>query len=175
MDELIPQGTAKTTLNNEDDKKWVAAAVAKFREDFSNRGFSARHPELGKMFNCPICQLRHRSSQVCQQVFTTGTHDPAPEGEKKVLVAAQTRKGILGAAMFAKKRLKPHHSHRLLRLVQLTQDLFPKYHPDQINDPEKAMKAARGEALQTLRRRYRGFRKDLLARQHTSRQINRGL
>jgi hypothetical protein len=144
-----------------DVKQAVADAVAKFREDFTHRSFSARHPELGKMQNCAICQLRHRSSQICQQNIL------AP--------AAQTRKGILGATMFAKKRLKPHHSHRLLQLVQLTQDLFPKYHPNQIQDPEKAMKAARGEALQTLRRRYHGFRKGLLARQHTSRQINRGL
>ena len=143
-----------------DVKQAVADAVAKFREDFMHRSFSDRHPELGKMFNCPVCSLRHRNSQVCQQNILTP--------------AAQTRKGILGAAAFAKRRLKPHHSHRLLRLVQLTQDLFPKYHPGQIGDPEKAMKAARGEALQTLRRQYRGFRKDLQHRQNTSRQINRG-
>ena len=138
----------------------VKEAVEGFRKRFEARSFSERHLELGKMLKCQICLSRHRSSKVCVQKFATGTHDTRPEGEKTLLVASQTTiKGVWGAAGFNKKRRKPHHSHRMLRLVQLTQDLFPKYYPDQIADPAEAMKAARGEAQHVLRRRYVAARK----------------
>jgi hypothetical protein len=150
--------------NNEikpmDVKKLVADAIEAFRTRFEARSFSDRHPELGKMKKCQICQTRHRTAHVCTQKFATGTHDTRPEGEKTLLIASQTTlKGVYGAAQFAKKRIKPHHSHRMLRLVQLTQDLFPKYYPEQIDDPAKAMHAARGEAHAILRRNYIAARK----------------
>ncbi len=157
-----------------DVKQEVADAIAKFREDFKGLSFSGRNPQLGKMIKCQVCLKRHRSSQVCHQVFTTGTHDPAPEGEKKLLVAAETRKGILGAAKFAKQRINPHHSHKLLELVQLTQDLFPKYFGVQIKDPQKAMQAARGEAQKILTRKARARRRITRNKQELSRRINRG-
>jgi hypothetical protein len=155
-------------------KQEIVDAIEKFRDDFKHRSFSQRHPELGKMLKCQICLRRHRSSQTCHQVFTTGTHDPAPEGEKKLLMAAETRKGVLGAARFAKQRIHPHHSHRLLELVQLTQTLFPKYFDVQIKDPKKAMQAARGEARHILVRKYRARRRILQHQRQLSRRINRG-
>ena len=158
-----------------DAKQLVADAVAKFREEHAAKSFSDRHPELGKMINCPVCLRRHRSVIKCEQVFTTGTHDPAPEGEKMLLVAAQTRKGILGAALFAKKRIFQHHSKRLLQLVQLTQILFPKYFPVQFPDPEKAMKVARGEARAILSRKNKLFNYKVRRQRDISRRINRGL
>jgi hypothetical protein len=136
----------------------TAHAIAKFREEFENRSFSGRHPELGKMVNCKICGLRHRSVQVCQERIAVPT--------------AETRKGIYGAAQFAKKRIRPHHSHRRLRIVEMTQDLFPKYYPDQISDPSNAMKAARGEAVQTLVRAEKKVRKAARQRQQESRKVN---
>jgi hypothetical protein len=112
------------------------------------------------MLNCKVCSRRHRSSIVCEQ------HILVP--------AAQTRKGIYGAQSFAKKRIRPHHSHKLLQLVQLTQTLFPKYYP-RIEEPEKAMKAARGEARLMLLRGIRATRNIQTQMQHRSRQINAGL
>ena len=148
-------------MENPDVTKAVSDAIAKLREDISERSFSGRHPELGKMFNCQICGLRHRSSIICK--------------ENIVVPTAQTRKGVYGAAAFAKKRIKSHHSHGLLQLVQLTQTLFPKYYPDQINDPEKAMHAARGEARNTLMRKNRQRSQKLEQMKKDSRQINRGV
>lgn len=143
-----------------DIKQLVADAIAKFREEHAWKSFSGRHPELGKMKNCAVCGLRHRAIKVCKQKILTP--------------AANTRKGVYGAAAFAKRRIKPHHSHALLQLVQLTQDLFDNYYP-RIADPEKAMHAARGQALQELRRKRRTIRAGVQQRQHESRQINRGL
>jgi hypothetical protein len=139
----------------------VAEAIAKLREDIADRSFSGRHPELGKMVNCKICGLRHRSSIVCKEIV--------------VIPTAQTRKGVYGSAAFAKKRIKPHHSHGLLQLVQLTQDLFWKYYPGQITDPEKAMRVARGEARNTLLRKNQQRSQKLEQMKKTSRHINRGL
>ena len=151
---------ADALLNPPEPNDALKAAVEGFKARFEARSYSERHPEIGKMLKCQICLTRHRSSKVCRQKFAVGTHDPAPEGEKRLLVASQTTiKGVWGAAGFNKKRRKPHHSHRMLRLVQLTQDLFPKYYPDQIADPAEAMKAARGEAQHVLRRRYVAARK----------------
>src|SRR5665213_598037 len=151
---------AEALINPPEPNDALKSAVAAYRKRFEQQSFSQRHPELGKMINCPVCLDRHRSVHVCRQKFATGTHDTRPEGEKALLVASQTTiKGVWGAAGFNKKRRKPHHSHRMLRLVQLTQDLFPKYYPDQIADPAEAMKAARGEAQHVLRRRYVAARK----------------
>lgn len=166
----------KDNIEPIDPNQAVKEAIEGFRARFEQRSFSERNPELGRMLKCQICLTRHRSSKVCRQKFATGTHDPRPEGEKKLLVASQaTIKGVWGALGFAKKRRSSHHSHRMLRLVQLTQDLFPKYYPGQINDPEKAMKAARGEAHAILRRGYVKVRQGVVARQQESRRINRSL
>jgi hypothetical protein len=143
---------------NPDVKKLVSDAIAKFRQDYEHKSYAQRHPELGKMVSCKICGLRHRSVQVCQQRIVV----PVPD----------TRKGFYGAAAFAKKRLRPHHSHRLLRIVQLTQDLFPKYYP-WISDPVKAMRAARSEAIQTLVRAEKVSRRAVRHRQQESRRVNR--
>ena len=142
------------------EEQLVIDAAQKFREDYTKKSFSGRHPELGKMVNCKVCSRRHRSSQVCEQ--------------KIITPAAQTRKGINGAGMFAKKRIRPHYSHARLELVQMTQDLFPKYFP-RIEDAKKAMQAARGEAQAVLSRKSRLRRHKLVLQQHRSRQINAGL
>jgi hypothetical protein len=79
----------------------VTDAIAKLREDIAERSFSGRHPELGKMKKCQICGLRHRSSIVCK--------------ENVLVPTAQTRKGVFGAAQFAKKRVRPHRRGPLSR------------------------------------------------------------
>jgi len=159
--------------NKLDIKQLVADAIAKFREDHTAKSFSQRHPELGKMLNCKICSRRHRSSIICKQVFTTIINRGPDEREVPERHAAQTRKGINGSQMFAKKRIKPHHSHARLLLVQMTQDLFPKYFSWNIfKTPQEAMHAARGEAQAILSRKSRAFRRVIVQQQHRSRQIN---
>jgi hypothetical protein len=156
-----------------DVKKLVADAIAKFREEHVGLSYSQRHPELGKMVNCPLCFRRHRSVIVCQQVFTIILDRGPNERVVEERRAANTRKGVNGSQAFAKKRIRPHHSHKLLELVQLTQTLFPKYFP-RIVEPEKAMRAARGEAQAVLSKKSRAFRRVAQTQQHKSRRINRG-
>ena len=68
----------------------VANAVNQIRQ----RSFAGRHSELGKMINCWVCKTRHRSSIKCEATYSS--------------TVSETRKGTLGAAMFAKKRHNPH-------------------------------------------------------------------
>jgi len=154
----------------------ISQAIAKFRADHAGKTFSQRHPELGKMLNCPFCLRRHRSMIVCQQVFTTVVNRGPNERTVIERLAPRTRRGVNGAQAFAKKRINPHYSSKRLELVQLTQDLFPKYFGwNTTKTPEEAMRAARGEAQAILFRKSRLARSKKVQQQHESRQINRGL
>ena len=152
----------------------VSDAIAKYRKEHAEKSFSQRHPELGKMVNCQFCSRRHRSSIVCQQVFTTVVNCGPNEKTVEPRLAPKTRRGVNGAQAFAKKRINPHFSNKRLELVQLTQDLFPKYFP-RIEEPEKAMKAARGEAQAILSRKSRARRRVIVKQQDISRKANRSL
>jgi hypothetical protein len=69
-------------------------AAEKALQEIRDRSFSGRNAHLGKMINCAVCGLRHRQNErKCEQ--------------KIVTPAANTTKGILGAARFKGKRLKP--------------------------------------------------------------------
>lgn len=148
---LLPSGTSE--------------AIKRLREEIHDRSFSQRHPELGKMMNCRVCDTRHRASQVCHQRFVVEL--TPPEG-----LTGLTKNQIYGRAMFAKKRVLQHHSHRLLEIVRLTREIFPKY--ETRLEPEAAVKLARKRAVEKFFRLYRLDRKARNARQAESRRINRG-
>lgn len=82
----------------------------------TERSFSGRHPELGKMINCKFCGHRHRENERnCKQVF-------AKDENGIDRTVPQTRKGIYGAAMFAKRRVHPRQRskqpiHYWLRII----------------------------------------------------------
>lgn len=94
-DKVKFNGEEMTVLSVKNSPDAVSDAIAKIRDEIADRSFSGRHPELGKMVKCQICGQRHRSSIVCK--------------ENVIVPTAQTRKGVYGAAAFAKKRLKPHN------------------------------------------------------------------
>ena len=136
------------------------------------------------MINCPICLHRHREHDpiiVCTQVFSTGTHDPAPEGEKRLLTSENahggpaTIKDVLGAAAFAKKRRNPHFSQRRLQLVQLTQKIFHEEFELFFHDHVASMHKARMLAATILKKARKAFSQAYHRQQDVSRRINRGL
>ena len=94
-----------STLPTESGQKAAEDALI----EIHNRSFAGRHPGLGKMVNCQFCGLRHRENErKCEQVFTTVVNRGPNEQIVPERRALETRKGILGAARFAKKRLHPH-------------------------------------------------------------------
>lgn len=153
--------------------KNVAAALAAIRA----RPYSGRNPQLGKMVNCQICGTRHRqvrlfeareaiksdgtvvsieqTSSVCKMVYAVGRYDP----DKKPLIASQIKlKGVFGAAMVAKKRIKPHLSKKKLQLVQLTQQIYPQNEP-YITNPQECMEESRKQAARQLKDKRAGIRR----------------
>lgn len=119
----------KTTLTPEQ----LAAAETEIK----TRSFFGRNPELGKMIKCQICGLRHRKNErECEQKFTnkSGDYEYFVDGEDGKLVPLlrtaiphdqkPTRKQVVGAAAFAKKRFYPHHSKIKLQFIERTRKVF---------------------------------------------------
>ena len=165
QDELMPNSTIKTTIQEELETETkppaqeIIDAADKVLGDISSRSFAGRHPELGKMINCAICQLRHRDSQKCEQKFVElYVEEDLETGEKKIIYAkAQqepglelphqvsahqpTIKQIVGAKQFARKRRHPHPSKRNLRFIELVRALVPSEYDAE--DLRKAQTRAR--------------------------------
>jgi len=166
-----------------DVKAEVQKAIEHFRQEFKNRSFAGRHPELGKMIKCGVCNRRHRSSEVCHQRFAkervkhqhlirSGELTP-PEGLTEL-----TKFQVLGRATFAKKRAKPHYSKKRLQLVQRTIELYPLHEGIWPSTETKsaemvAMQVARREARAELEKKRHNKRSALQDIQHRSRKINR--
>lgn len=147
----------------------LAKALANAVKALRSRSFSERNPQLGKMIKCQVCLRRHREPQ-CKPVYGVGRFDP----EAKPLVAAETRRGIVGAKQFAKRRFNPHFSKWRLQLVELTKALFPQ-HNIYLPDPTEAMRSARKEAGRILKKKWVTDRKLKRRQQDISRRINAGL
>jgi hypothetical protein len=151
----------------------VAKAVSEFAESFASRSFSQRHPELGRMLNCAVCSLRHRSSQICHQRHVVQL--VPPDG-----LTGLTRFQVMGRAAFAKKRINPHYSKKRQQLLQRTIELYP-LHEGMYASTEKysaelvAMHAARREARESLEKMRAEKRSIRQSAKHRSRRINRGL
>jgi hypothetical protein len=131
----------KTTLTPEQ----LAAAEGEIR----GRSFSGRHPELGKMINCPVHGRRHRRFEFgvepCKQTFTYEVKDKdgrkyrqyteveGKDGEVSVTPDFRTAiptdqkptmKQIVGRAATAKKRFHPHPSKIKLLFIQRVREVF---------------------------------------------------
>ena len=156
-------------------------ALDGYHEAQKFKSFSARHPELGRMVNCAVCGERHRSIHVCEQRFAVNKKTKLPM-EMVVLpgLTGLTKNQIIGRAAFAKKRIKPHHSKKLLQLVQRTIEIYP------LNEglwPSTETKSAEQVTMEVSRREARaelGFKRKsrkvaLQLAQYNSRRINNGL
>jgi len=172
----------------------IDAALAQIE----GRSFSARRPELGKMVNCQVCGLRHRvNERKCEQVFTyrVGDFEYFREDENGVLVPdlrtavhpdeKPTKKQVVGAAAFAKKRFHPHPSKVKLQFIERTRLVFEtlgfalergeKQTPDEFNTEfQKNLQRARVVAARQIRKEREFADREVRRRQDQSRRINRG-
>jgi hypothetical protein len=131
-------------------QKAAAAAILAIQA----RSFSGRNPELGKMFWCPVCGLRHRSSIHHEQVFAKRwivvdgqkvyTEEQLIAGktpETECLIEANQVRVNEGARLFKGKRRKPPLNKRTNEYVQLVYSLLPdEYEHEQL---EKARHKAK--------------------------------
>jgi hypothetical protein len=104
-------------------------SVEQALQQIRDRSFAGRNPELGRMIKCQICQTRHRQfERVCKQKFVKRGELEMIAGqtpETETVVEARKIRVILGAAVFNKKRLKPHPNKRQLQFVDLVRKLLP--------------------------------------------------
>ncbi len=143
------------SIELEAPKPTVEGAIASIQAlaEIRGRSFSGRHPELGKMIKCAICSRRHRSSIKCEQKFKElHIEEDLETGEKEIIYATvpKTRNGIVGAAAFKGKRLKPHPNRRMLQFIELVRELLPNEYTEE--DLAKARKKARRKLSQKLGR-----------------------
>ena len=173
---LLPKDLPK----DQPDRIKLCDAIARFREAQRGLSYTKRNPNLGRMVNCMVCGLRHRSVEVCEQHFHVGRYDPRPDGKKLVLEAPKTRNGLFGAPQkrnYSDKRINPHINHRGQLLIQRVREMFPFYEaemkPITQEESVKVMQAARVEAKRILKyeRAAAGSRKKI--QQFESRRINR--
>lgn len=156
----------------------VQYAVNKALESIEDRSFSGRHPELGKMIKCQVCRLRHRDAIKCTQRFTElYIEEDLETGVKTTVfaVAPQTRNGIVGAAQFKGKRLRPHPNRSKLMFIERVREIFPTTVPNDQKEFQDALKLARKIVGRQLRKEARLEAKKHRRQQDVSRRINRGL
>lgn len=130
-------------------------AIFQFNVDLSERSFSNRHPELGRMFKCQVCKTRHRPP-VCKQRFALDEND-----EPRLASGWGRGKG----------RTVPRPNPVGLQIIELTRKIFPKY--EHRMEPVNAVKAARTEAYRTIKTGKRKIANRLRKIQKESRAINR--
>lgn len=143
------------------------------------RSYSQRHPELGKMINCPVCNRRHNGKQCEAKYAPLHEEEDLETGEvtKVYRMAAQnTRKGVLGAAVFAKKRFHPHLNRRKTLFIERVRKLFGEgTFNEESPEFKRALNIARRTAKEQLGRERRSRANARRHMQNVSRRINRGL
>lgn len=132
----------------------LQSAIDETLGDIRSRSFAHRN-NLGKMINCPVCTRRHYGAQ-CEPTYAIlHVEEDLETGVKTNVyrVANQkTRKGVLGAAVFAKKRLHPHLNQRKLQFIERVRTLFGFGTFDEDTAEFKAaLKVARTKASRQLR------------------------
>ena len=152
-------------------------------KEIRSRSFAGRHPELGKMVNCPVCDLRHRDSQKCEQKFKElWIEEDLETGEKEIIYATpppppnrrQTTKMIVGAKQFKGKRRLHRPNPNELHMIELTRKFFPNFEGI-FDTEEKQMKAARKLAIWMFHHIRKRKAEKRRRQQDISRKINNGL
>lgn len=137
----------------------IQNAIDRFRAQFREKSFSERHPELGKMVKCQICNKRHRSVIACIQVF-------AKDKNEEELIAKGHGHG--------KGRIHRHWNKRSLELVDLTRRLILFYPIKFDESGVRDIKKPRSRALNLLRAKWHEQSSRVQSKQKLSRKINRG-
>lgn len=137
-----------------------------FFDSRKDKSFSERHPELGKMINCPVCGERHRSAHVCVPTYAKGKN-----GEDR-LCSQHTNKGIYGAAAYRGRILK-HRNAWGLKVLERATMLFRKDYAPFYKDEDAAGKMALSRALNELREERNARRRKQRSIVKESRRRNR--
>jgi len=108
----------KINLFNQDDynRLLLKRVVDAYHAEREVKSFSQRHPELGRMVNCQVCNLRHRASRVCVPVYSTELGNLNEQGVRVL----STKKQKFGAAAFKGRIIKHRNAWGLQVLERAT-------------------------------------------------------
>lgn len=148
--EQVPEVEAAAFKVSEELQIAIATALLTIQRT----SFAKRHPELGKMVNCPVCRTRHRvNERKCEQVFTYRMKDyelmkdneageSVPDYRTCIEEGTRpTRNQMMGRAAFAKKRFHPHPSKIKLLLIEKTRAAFDRLGFELVDDKSEEFKA----------------------------------
>lgn len=150
------------------DTRMLEKAVRDFEEGRKVKSFGDRHPELGKMFKCQVCQRRHRGTMACIPTYAKD------ENGVEQLADQTTSKGRDGAHQH-KGRMTRHRNARGLQNLERARALFNdgNFEPYVFDDMDKRGKLALVEGLRELRAERQARCKTILKITKASRKINR--
>lgn len=171
-DVVTADGDIAWTRIDPEVKESVEAAAEKFRQAFAERSFSERNEDLGKMIDCPFCQIRHRAGDL---IF----RNSRAHGEQKRATQEMPSLGSVPRSNFAKPRFRPHHGDKQIQFAQLSEkiyeeDIKPFFQADP-EHPDNLIRRAQRKAAKFLRRLWIKPRIAYKHMQEHSRQINAGL
>jgi hypothetical protein len=167
-------------FNQADFDASLFGIALKFIREHEAKSYSGRHPELGKMISCYICERRHRVAQVCTPVYATYTYLTVPDDQgnpvpKPMMAAQNTKKGVMGAKSF-KGRIIRHRNawglqvlERATKLYRMDISSFPNASQE---EQDKMGKSALSRALNEKRAERAARRKSLFQITRESRRIN---
>ena len=135
-EEILKQSGEESTPEPEAELEFKPAsaeaqeAIGEALVAITERSFSGRNPELGKMIKCQVCGRRHRENErKCEQKFVyLHTIEDTETGEKTDVtreLKPESRNGVVGAAMFRGKRIKSHLNRRKRRFIEIVRELLP--------------------------------------------------
>lgn len=163
----------KINVFNQDDynRLLLKRVVDAYNAEREVKSFSDRHPELGRMVNCAVCNLRHRASRVCVPVYSTELGHLNEQGVR----VPSTKRQALGAASF-KGRILKHRNAWGLQVLELATILFrfrrASPYMTEISD-EVMGKECLSRSLNLKRARRAASRKAKLKISKRSRRVNR--
>ena len=147
-------------------------AADAFFSERESKSYSARHPELGRMINCWVCDKRHRSSRVCVPAYGR----VAGEINDKDEVVIVTKRQRDGAAAYKGKRILRHRNKWGLQVIERTTLIYREHRADPykftVSDDDLG-KQSLSRALNEKRAERAADRKARLERTKQSRKINR--
>jgi len=163
----------KINLFNQDDydRLLLKRVIDAYHAERRVKSFSQRHPELGRMVNCQVCNLRHRASRVCVPVYSTELGNLNEQGVRVL----STKKQKFGAAAF-KGRIIKHRNAWGLQVLERATSIFREWRADPYKftaTDDELGKHALSRALNEKRAERAADRKVRMTRAKESRRRNR--
>lgn len=164
-DKTVGENMIDPEIQPQEQNNALESVVEQFHRGRQTKSYGDRHPELGKMIKCQVCNQRHRGSP-CIAVYAKN------EDGSERLADQGTNKGVYGAAKF-KGRILKHRNAWGLQVLERALLLYRKDYEPYFKDKDEAGKMALVEAIRQKRAERAARRRKLNSVVKASRRGNR--